>query len=405
LSQVRLDLKAAIEGLGLEPIISENFAFPVDPNIDVITNCLKVVKDRADIFVLILGGRYGSETESGRSITNLEYLEAKAKGVPVYVFVTKSVLDVLPVWKKNLTGDFSDVVDTTKVFAFVEEVRTAKDHWLFSFDNAGQIIETLRKQLAYLFMDALLIRERVRDLNLPPSLSQLSGPSLRLLMERSTAWEHFFFASLLEDELAKNSELKWDLKYAIKTGSIRKFISGDLRNDALQFSEWIQQKIADIRALVDSVESLMNVAIQDALREPGTPGDPEHLAYVARRIASLHARLLTWAINFNETEVRPQFRRVLEIIANFADDSIHQLETIPDRLRSEISKAIAAMARGETYVADVMLVFSNPSDGKLPEEFEKLTAWVIQHADDPPPDEQFLRGLHQRVGAEKGVSL
>jgi hypothetical protein len=97
LSQVRADLERSIADLGLDPVVSESDAFPVNPNSTVVENCLRVVKDRSDIFVLIVGGRYGSLTDSGHSVTNLEYLEAKAKGIPIYVFVLKSVLQVIPV--------------------------------------------------------------------------------------------------------------------------------------------------------------------------------------------------------------------------------------------------------------------------------------------------------------------
>jgi hypothetical protein len=40
---------------------------------------------KADIFILIVVKRYGHQTGDGKSITSLEYLEAKKKGIPVYV--------------------------------------------------------------------------------------------------------------------------------------------------------------------------------------------------------------------------------------------------------------------------------------------------------------------------------
>jgi hypothetical protein len=383
LSQVRLDLKRSIEDLGLEPIISESFTFPVNPNADAVQNCLQVVKERADIFVLILGGRYGSPTGSGRSVTNLEYLEAKAKGVPVYVFVTKAILQLLPVWKTNRDGDFSTVVDTVKLFEFVEEVRNANNHWVFGFEEASHISETLRKQLAYLFMDALLIRERVRDLNLPASLNNLSGTSLRLLLEKEPAWEFFFFASVLSDEFSNNAELKWDVKYAIRSGSTRRFVSDDLRADVLTMSDWIQQKLADIRALVDSVQKLLNTAIQEAVGASGQPGNPEQITYVARKIGAFHRRLLEWTVSFNDADVRPQCQRVVELIANFSDDIIRQLETIPSRVRSETIKALEAKQKGESYEANIMVILSIPANDELTAEFDQLTSWVVEHADDP----------------------
>lgn len=175
LNQVRADIKRFLENMGLDPILSESPAFPVSPQTSPVENCLQAVKQRADIFVLIVGARYGSQNESGKSITNLEYLEAKAKGVPVYVFVLKQILNVLPVWKKNLQANYEGTVDTPKLFEFVEVLRNSKDHWVFEFDEAQHIMDTLRRQLAYLFMEGLVLREKVKDLQLSPALTRL-GP-------------------------------------------------------------------------------------------------------------------------------------------------------------------------------------------------------------------------------------
>src|SRR5207302_3934911 len=84
LSQLRLDLKRFIESFGYDAIISESSAFPINPQATTIQNCINAVRDCADILVLVVGNRYGSSPpgESDRSITNLEYLEAKAKGIP-----------------------------------------------------------------------------------------------------------------------------------------------------------------------------------------------------------------------------------------------------------------------------------------------------------------------------------
>lgn len=116
LSQVRLDLKRFIERFGYEAVISEHPAFPVNPQVGTIMNCVSAVRDRADLFVLIVGGRYGTPTEGGRSVTNLEYLEARAKGIPIYVFVLEAVLNTLKVWQGSPEADFASVVDDRKVF-------------------------------------------------------------------------------------------------------------------------------------------------------------------------------------------------------------------------------------------------------------------------------------------------
>lgn len=45
------------------------------------------------------------------------------EALPVYIFINKPLITVLPIWKSNKNADFSSSVDSVKVFEFVEEVR------------------------------------------------------------------------------------------------------------------------------------------------------------------------------------------------------------------------------------------------------------------------------------------
>ncbi|MBI2817051.1 MAG: DUF4062 domain-containing protein [Acidobacteria bacterium] len=148
-------MRQFLTGLGLDPMVSEYNSFPVNPDLGTIDNCLNAVETRADTFILIVGGRYGSLADGGKSVTNLEYQTANAKGIPAYVFVMRSILDIVPVWKANQSGNFGHVVDSVKVFEFVEKLRQTGEEWVFPFEHAQDIFDVLRNQLAYLFMDSL----------------------------------------------------------------------------------------------------------------------------------------------------------------------------------------------------------------------------------------------------------
>lgn len=163
LKQVRADLSKFIaDELGYIPLLSELPAFPIDPDLNTIENCRARVEKNADIFVLIVGGRYGSIADkTDKSITNLEFLAARQKGIPIYAFIEKRILTILPIWQANKGADFKATVDTPALFEFVEEVRTQAKVWSFPFDTAQDIIETLRIQLAYLFNDSLSIRKKL----------------------------------------------------------------------------------------------------------------------------------------------------------------------------------------------------------------------------------------------------
>ncbi len=328
----------------------------------------RAVKERADIFILIIGARYGSQNESGKSITNLEYLEAKAKGIPVYVFVLKQVLNALPIWRQNKDGNYNGIIDTPKLFEFVEELYKSQDHWIFPFEEVLHINETLRIQFAHLFMDGLVLREKIKKLNLPPTLANLSGKSLKLLFERPKAWEYRFFSSVLADEMKLDEEIKWDLNYGLKNKNIRKF------GDRNLLWNWIQQKLVEIMALCVSAEKLTNTALVEALREHGTPGDPEHLFYVARRLAQIRKAFLEWAIEFNCADVDEEYKRLLFLTSAFSKDAIERLENLPILIDMEITKALETYEKtGQKQLVDINVkIGGNPYQKDLEAEIQRF---------------------------------
>jgi hypothetical protein len=101
---------------------------------------LKTIKrwiDESDVYLLILGGRYGSvETISGKSYTHLEYEYAIEKGMPVFATVLSDSLlhskaaqigagDVFEQKKHNKYKEFKDFVHT-KVIRRVEDLKDIK---------------------------------------------------------------------------------------------------------------------------------------------------------------------------------------------------------------------------------------------------------------------------------------
>jgi len=250
LKQVRADIKSFTESLGIQPILSEYDSFPVNPDISAIDNCLKVVDENADLFLLIVGGRYGSLTEQGKSVTNMEYLRARAKGIPIYVFVQKSILNVLPIWKDNKENDFKSVVDSPKLFEFIASMMDVNGIWVFPFEYAQEITDTLRKQLAYLFMDALQLRRRVQTSGLSEPLSQLQGMPLRFVIDRPVAWEYRLFSHVLAQEVSRINHQRLDLNYGIALGSAV-FLS-----DSQEVFRWLRKKIDEVGRMIQSINQI-----------------------------------------------------------------------------------------------------------------------------------------------------
>lgn len=361
LYQIRTDLRNFLTNLGVEPLLSESPAFPVSPDTKTIENCVNTVKERADVFVLIVGTKYGSiDDTSGRSITNLEYLAAKVKGIPIYVFLSKDIDITFRIWKKHPENNYSEIVDTPKLFEFVESLH---ERWVFTFEKAEHIIEALRQQLALLFMDALSIRQKFKESPVASALESLSGKSLKFIVERPKAWEYKLFANILAEAIEEAKPLKWDLAHGLQFGAIIQ-----MENDNETF-EWMQTKIERLMRLVKTPEKLIDVL---GFSKPQCKSDnPEQIAYAARRLGSVYRSMLEWAIDFNLVKADPKFDKFVSLGSKFSDDTIKKLEEFPTQLNAEIERGIQAIAEGKNYVGNLTIMFSleNP---ELIAEIERL---------------------------------
>lgn len=215
-------------------------------------------------------------------------------------------------------------------------------------------------------MEGLVLLDKVRELKLPAILANLSGKSLRFVIERPIGWEFYLFACVLADEMEKDQELKWDVKHGLKIGRINQL------EDLLSMYNWIQQKAQTAQALGHSVEKLLTPIIKEAMGEQGVAGDPEKLVYVAQRIAKVRKAFLEWSLEFNLAEIQPECERLFSLLSASSNDVIEKLESLPEKVFLETDKAVEADKRGERYVANIALIFTMVNAAEVEAEFTRL---------------------------------
>lgn len=99
----RAAARRAVELMGDRPIMSEEFgARPTSSR----HACLAEIA-AAEVFVLILGGDFGSEAETGISVVQAEFHHAKTLGRPILVFVQKIEMDVNQAIFRKEVEDFN----------------------------------------------------------------------------------------------------------------------------------------------------------------------------------------------------------------------------------------------------------------------------------------------------------
>ena len=363
LSQIRKDLKESIEAMGHMPIMSENKDFPVNPMASTEDNCIEAVKSEADVFVLIIGNRYGYQLESGHSITNIEFLTAVQKEIPIYTFTLKSMIHVLPFWKKNPTSDFSEYVDDTKVFEFIEDVRSKRGLWNFEFDKAQDIIDILKSQLSILLSDALSECRELRSQVDKSLLGQLSGKALQLLLKKPDSYEQRLFMQMISDEIEKYSFAKNDCTYSIH---IRK---GESLQDIHSCLNWQTLQLSALQRSVDMLNNLL-LAYESYIGPPGVPSDIKGLYYVAVRYGELYNYILNWVIDVKSADVCEECKSLNDILSRMPLKIISQLETFPTESLQTIERSLEDVAAGRlSKGAEVNLVLHVGLDPEIQKSF------------------------------------
>ena len=367
LSQVRADLRDFAESIGMEPILSEFDSFPVNPNQNTLCNCLEAVKTRTDIFVLVVGGRYGSITDAGKSITNLEYFEAKAKGIPKYVFVKEDVLTLLPIWKTNPDADYSSAVDNPSLFEFISDLRDSGDVWVFPFSNAQSIITTLRKQLSYLFADCLDLRAKAHGSD---SLVASLGPkAFRLAVEKPKGWEWLLFAQVLADEIASHNAKRLDAELGISFGEPIPL------EEVHDVTSWVSSRFGWISTTIDQLSRALNTGFIKAVGEPGEPGDIKRIIHLATRIGDGYKQLLDWKLQFLRVSCDEEFENLLKFVSEFSSNAIQEIEEFSAHLYTTIEGHIQKIdSYEEGAVKTITLTLTLPDTEPFSEEISRLSS-------------------------------
>lgn len=364
LSQIRDDIKQCIISLGHNPILSELKDFPIDPNLSNSENCINAVKNEADIFVLLIGNKYGSVLESGKSITNTEFNTAVEKGIPIYTFALKQMTALLPIWEKNPDMDLSDIVDDKKVFVFLSDVRKKSGLWNFEFEKAQDVTEILKVQLSNLFCEALKVKRRVESLDKKDYISKVSSKALDIIIKKDDLYEVRFFLQSMHDEILKYNDLKNDYNYSVL------FKSSNRIGNLQQLIDWHLIKLGQVQNYIDSLNN-MTEAFRFFYKEPGTPSDLEGLYYVASSYARSYACLLEWGIEVKSVIVPDEYKKLLAIFAEFPCDAIQQIEEYPMKYLKLIEEIKAQPKVGDSKKQSIDLILTFSIDDDVIQRYEK----------------------------------
>lgn len=197
LKHLRGSLESFVRSLGHEPILWERGSITVDPSNPLEESCYAEI-GTCDICVLIIGGSFGNLSAStksldGESITMREHRSALEMGIPVYVFVEKSVLAEYKTFLKNRNNDKVEYAHANvRIFRFIEQIyNLVLNNYVSGFETPSEIEGLLRDQWSGLFRDLLKSRSQYTGVaTIASEVNRLAATSssfdkyLRVILEK-----------------------------------------------------------------------------------------------------------------------------------------------------------------------------------------------------------------------------
>ena len=360
LSELRAQLRQFVEGFGWRAVMSEHDSFPIDANQTTVENSRRNVRENADVFVMVIGARYGSvDVKSDKSVTNLEFVEARTCGVPVYVFVSKDVLAQLRVWKTNPEADYSGVVDTPRVFQFIDSFREGGEAWTFEFATAEDIVTTLRNQFAYLVQDALELRQLARGQD--RLLTELEGEALMLALRRDQYWDVRLFATVLEDELDRRATLRREIEHGLASDNVT-FV------DIVDLAAWVQDRLHEVQRLGQTASTILNNYLPQVRGEDAVPSE---IVDVARRLGQVWEDSARWTLRCRSVRVDERAERLVDLLANANANMLDELWEFAHTIVPRLNEAMEVLVTGGPSYLDLELTLTADVD-ELVEEIDRL---------------------------------
>lgn len=157
LHHLRDAVRDAIVELAYNPVMSEYGDIGYLPTKSAVDSAYSTMRE-CQIAVVILGKRYGSLGDDGRSITHSEILAARDARVPIVCLVDRETLTYKKIFEANRTTSINvpGMDAAGKTFQLIDEIaRAATNNAVLGFGTVSEARSLLKGQLAHMVGDLL----------------------------------------------------------------------------------------------------------------------------------------------------------------------------------------------------------------------------------------------------------
>lgn len=169
LKHVQSSLDSFIKSLGYDFVLSKKGDTSYSPDLPFSKSFCREFAN-ADIFLLIIGGRYGSAISTDNkklegtffegygSMTKKEYESAYSRNIPIYILIQNNVYAEYQTYLQNKTNENIRYahVDSVNIFQLIEEILLKpRNNLIHTFEGFSDALVWLREQWAGLFGELL----------------------------------------------------------------------------------------------------------------------------------------------------------------------------------------------------------------------------------------------------------
>ena len=103
---------------------------------------------------------------------------------------------------------------------------------------------------------------------------------------------------------------------------------------------YVQAKSNELMNKTGMLDTLFNKALQEALGAPGTPGNAEHIIYVAEKLIDVYANVHQWTLQFKSIVVPEEFEDLILSVSHLSDTVIEDIENFISDFEEGIKRLI-----------------------------------------------------------------
>lgn len=251
-------------------------------------------------------------------------------------------------------------------------LRNKDSNWVHEFSSGKDILNCLKKQLAYLVNDCLCLRNHFHKENISPKVLQYSGRVFEIAVEKPDFWEYLLFAATLKDNLDKLDDLRYDLKYGITFGNVVPY------NEPKEIIDFVKNKCNELVNRTGIINRILNDAFQEAIGAPGMPGDVEYIIYVAEKLIEVYKSVHEWSLEFKNIIVPAEFQDLILCTSQLSLTIIEDIENFISDYNERINEAVLGIdEKSEKRTLSFTLTLRSPDMSKIEAEIQNIVNMLL----------------------------